>query len=98
MKQTVSATISPRDHLSLLSQAEVNMLTDHSDSGLYDLLRRCALAVLNSGSKDDDGYTLLEKWPDFDIRVEGFERGIRLVIENAPSNAFVEDSIISGTR
>ena len=96
--QTISTSISPRAHLSLLNQQEVAMLTDQTQEGLYELVRRCALAVLNSGSKSDDGYTIIEKFPDFSIQVQGFERGIRLQIDNAPENAFVDGHIINGIR
>lgn len=98
MNDTVNATISPRSHLSLLSQNEVNQLTRAGISGLHELMRSCALAVLNVGSKDDTGYGLADQFPDFEIEVVGFERGIRLEIRNAPSNAFVDDSIINGIR
>lgn len=96
--QTISTSISPRAHLSLLNQQEVAMLTDQTQEGLYELVRRCALAVLNSGSKSDDGYTIIEKFPDFSIQVQGFERGIRLQIDNAPETAFVDGHIINGIR
>ena len=98
MTQTVNATISPRSHLSLLSQDEVAQLTDAGVSGLHQLMRNCALAVLNVGSKDDSGYGLMDQFPDFTIEVVGYERGIRLEIANAPSNAFVDDTIITGIR
>lgn len=94
----LSTNISPRAHLSLLTQAEVAMLTDQTGDGLYELVRRCALAVLNSGSKSDDGYTIIERFPDFRVEVQGFERGIRLKIENAPEHAFVDGEIINGIR
>ena len=96
--QTISSSISPRAHLSLLNQQEVALLTDQTQERLYELVRRCALAVLNSGSKSDDGYTIIEKFPDFSIQVQGFERGIRLQIDNAPETAFVDGHIINGIR
>ena len=96
--QTISASVSPRAHLSLLTQTEVAMLTDHSEDGLYELVRRCALAVLNSGSNSDDGYSIIDQYPDFRIEVQGFERGIRLQIDNAPNGAFVDGHIITGIR
>lgn len=96
--QTISTNISPRAHLSLLTQNEVAMLTDATQGGLYELVRRCALAVLNSGSKSDDGYSIIDRYPDFSIQVQGFERGIRLQIDNAPESAFVDGEIINGIR
>ncbi len=96
--QTISTNISPRAHLSLLTQNEVAMLTDTTEHGLYELVRRCALAVLNSGSKSDDGYSIIDQYPDFAFEVQGFERGIRLQIDNAPQHAFVDGQIITGIR
>jgi hypothetical protein len=47
---TVNARISPRGGLDVLSRSEVSRLRDASAGGLHELLRRCALAVLTSGS------------------------------------------------
>ena len=47
---TVNTRISPRGGLDILSRNEVVRLHDASAGGLRDLLRRCALAVLTSGS------------------------------------------------
>jgi hypothetical protein len=38
----------------VLSRAEVARLRDASCGGMHELLRRCALAVLTSGSASDD--------------------------------------------
>ena len=51
---TVNARISPRGGLDVLSRDEVARLRDASTGGMHDLLRRCALAVLTSGSASDD--------------------------------------------
>ena len=66
---TVSARISPIGGLDILSRNEVARLRGASDSGLHALLRRCALAVLTSGSISDDPRAILEQYPDFDIQV-----------------------------
>jgi hypothetical protein len=52
----------------VLSKAEVAKLLDTSQGGLYQIFRKCALAVLNSGSSIDDGKELLERYKDFEIR------------------------------
>src|SRR5699024_870510 len=53
--RTVNTRISPAGgSLDVLSREEVTRLRDASDSGLHSLLRRCALAVLTSGSLSDD--------------------------------------------
>ena len=48
------ARIYPRGGLDVLSRAEVARLRDASAGGMHELLRRCALAVLTSGSASDD--------------------------------------------
>jgi predicted Rossmann-fold nucleotide-binding protein len=65
---------------------------------LKGLLRRCALAVLNSGNPSDDGEALLNRYADFDIAVESVNRGLRLVLSNAPATAFVDNRIIEGVK
>ena len=70
MKQkTIDTRISPEGHLAVLSRTEVNKLLDTSQSGLYQLLHNCALAVLNCGIDLDDGKELLERYSDFAIKV-----------------------------
>ncbi|MCE5233117.1 MAG: nucleotide 5'-monophosphate nucleosidase PpnN [Mizugakiibacter sp.] len=93
---TVSAHISPANGLDVLSRNEVARLRDATQSGLQALLRRCALAVLTSGSISDDARELLERYPDFDIQVLQQDRGIRLQLTNAPAQAFVDGQIIRG--
>src|ERR1700758_3853573 len=92
----VDATVAPFAHLDVLSRSEVAQLLDTSAGGLYSVLRRCALAVLNSGGFLDDGRELLERYPDFDISIVPAEQGIRLALRNAPAVAFVDGQIIRG--
>ncbi|MCO6411734.1 MAG: LOG family protein [Thiogranum sp.] len=92
----MDARISPQGHLDVLSRFEVSKLLDTSQGGLYNLFRNCSLAVLNSGSYQDDGKELLEKYRSFDIRVLQEERGIKLELKNAPSSAFVDGKMIKG--
>ncbi len=84
--------------LTSLSRSEVERLHDASHGELYELLRRCSLAVLNSGNESDDAEALLAEFKDFDITVEQFNRGIRLELCNAPGIAFVDGKIIEGVR
>lgn len=95
---TVNARISPEGHLGVLSRAEVNKLLDTSQGGLYQLLRNCALAVLNCGSYMDDGKELLERYLDFSIRIIQQERGIKLDLSGAPANAFVDGIMVKGIK
>ena len=92
---TVDARIYPRGGLDVLSREEVARLRDVS-GGMHDLLRRCALAVLTSGSASDDPRAAQELYPDFDIQVHQQDRGIRLELSNAPAIAFVDGQIIRG--
>ncbi|WP_163557616.1 nucleotide 5'-monophosphate nucleosidase PpnN [Halomonas sp. NO4] len=98
MPDTLSSTVSPLRSLEVLSQHEVNRLRDTSKTGLHDLLRRCALAVLSSGNMTDDSLALMETYHDFDIEVLQQDRGIRLKLSNAPAEAFVDGKMIRGIR
>ncbi|MBP7624903.1 MAG: LOG family protein [Xanthomonadales bacterium] len=82
--------------MDMLSRQEVSRLRDASHGGLHQLMRRCALAVLSSGSTSDDPRALLDRYPDFDIQVHQQDRGIKLELINAPGEAFVEGEIIRG--
>jgi len=93
---TVSARISPAGGLDILSRHEVARLRGASDSGLHGLLRRCALAVLTSGTISDDPRAILEQYPDFDIQVLQQDRGIKIELTRAPAQAFVDGQIIRG--
>ncbi|WP_242162566.1 nucleotide 5'-monophosphate nucleosidase PpnN [Lysobacter sp. M15] len=92
---TVDAHIYPRGGLDILSREEVARLRDAS-TGMSDLLRRCALAVLTSGSHSDDPRAAQELYPHFDIHVLQQDRGIRIELANAPAMAFVDGVIIRG--
>ncbi len=93
---TVSARVTPIGGLAVLSRHEVTRLRDASDSGLHALLRRCALAVLTSGNMSDDPRSIAEQYPDFDIEVIQQDRGIKLKLDNAPGQAFVDGVLIPG--
>ncbi|MGO4703398.1 nucleotide 5'-monophosphate nucleosidase PpnN [Dyella sp. 2RAB6] len=93
---TVSARISPAGGLDILSRNEVVRLRDASGSGMHALLRRCALAVLTSGNISDDPRSMFEQFPDFDIQVLQQDRGIKIELQHAPAQAFVDGQIIRG--
>jgi len=94
----VSARIYPAGILTTLSQIEVERLHDASQGDLAGLLRRCALAVLNSGNDGDDAEALMERYNDFEIEVQQVNRGIRLQLSNAPASAFVDGVMVQGIR
>lgn len=97
-KLTVSARVSPDAGMEVLSKREVRRLADSSQSGLYHLFRRCALAVLTTGAETDDARGLLARYPDFAIRVVQQDRGVTLELEHAPGQAFVDGQIILGIK
>ncbi|MET0544499.1 MAG: nucleotide 5'-monophosphate nucleosidase PpnN [Variovorax sp.] len=88
--------MSPAGGLDVLSRKEVSRLRDATQGGLHALLRRCALAVLTGGMTNDDPRAILERYPEFDIRVQQQDRGIKLELQKAPSQAFVDGRMIRG--
>ncbi len=96
--EPISARIYPAGILTMLSRMEVERLHGASRGELGELLRRCALAVLNSGSEADDEEALLEQYKDFEIEVQQVNRGIRLELSNAPGSAFVDGIMVQGIR
>ena len=97
-RAVIDAHVTPEGSLDVLSQLEVSKLRDTSQSGLYEMFRRCSLAVLNSGANIDDAKRVLEQYQDFKIRVIQQERGIKVAVENAPASAFVEGEMIKGIK
>ena len=95
---SVSTRVYPAGMLNTLSQREVARLQDISRGDPAELLRRCALAVLNSGNESDDAEALLAQFADFEIEVQQVNRGLRLQLSNAPGSAFVDGQIIEGIR
>lgn len=96
--EMVDARVTPKGSLENLSQAEVAKLLDSGQGGLYPLFRKCALAVLNSGSEIDDAKVIFERHRDFDIRIARQAWGIKLEIRHAPAAAFVDGQMIKGIK
>ena len=82
----------------MLSQLEVDQLRSSGEGGLYTLLRRCMLAVLNSGNDSDDARALLENYRNFDIGFLQEDRGLKVSLTGAPGIAFVDGKMIRGIR
>lgn len=97
-RQTINATVTPKGSLETLSQREVQQLRETGSGSIYALFRQCALAILNTGSHSDNAKTILEAYPDFEIRIQQQDRGIRLELCNAPADAFVDGEMIASTR
>jgi predicted Rossmann-fold nucleotide-binding protein len=90
--------VRPQGSLEVLSQLEVNALLDTSARGLYQLFRRCALAVLNCGSQTDNAREIFETYKDFGVQLMQRNRGVKLRLENAPASAFVDGKMIRGIQ
>ena len=95
---TVDAEVWPEGSLEVLSQHEVDLLRSNGAGGLYPLLRRCMLAVLNSGSNTDDARAVSEQFKHFEISLIQKDRGLKVSLKNAPAIAFVDGTMIRGTR
>lgn len=94
----IDAQVSPRGTLEMLSQWEVDRLRNIGDSKLYELFRRCALAVLKCDDTTDDASEVYARYADFSIEILQRARGIKLVLTNAPACAFVDGVIMHGVR
>jgi predicted Rossmann-fold nucleotide-binding protein len=94
----VDARIAPEGSLEILSRLEVQRLSDQHESGLYDLWRKCSLAILNSEAGEDDVRKILSRNQKFEIAVVQQDRGVALDLKNAPDSAFVDGQMIRGTR
>ncbi len=96
--ETVDAEVWPEGSLEVLSQVEVDLLRSSGEGGLYALLRRCILAVLNSGRENDDARAVLECYSSFEIAFLQKDRGLKVSLLAAPAHAFVDGRMIRGTR
>jgi len=99
LPEVVDASVGPRGSLENLSQTEIESLLSSSGvSGIHALFRKCALAVLNSGSDNDNAKELFDRYAKFDVAIVRHPWGIRLEIHNAPANAFVDGQMIRGIK
>ncbi len=94
----IDAEVWPEGSLEVLSQFEVDQLKSSGAGGLYPMLRRCMLAVLNSDSHTDDARELLEMYSDFEVGFIQQDRGLKVSLKQAPARAFVDGRMIRGTR
>lgn len=94
----VDASVGPRGSLEMLSQSEIEALLSSDAGGIHELFRKCALAVLNSGTDKDNAKELFERYRDFSVEVVRHPWGIRLDIRNAPAGAFVDGQMINGIK
>ena len=96
--ETVDAEVRPEGSLEVMSQLEVDQLMSSGEGGLYSQLRRCMLAVLNSGSQMDDARAMLDAYKDFSVGFIQQARGLKLSLRGAPGDAFVDGKMIRGIR
>ncbi|MEL7187388.1 MAG: pyrimidine/purine nucleosidase domain-containing protein, partial [Pseudomonadota bacterium] len=76
----VDTEVWPEGSLETLSQMETDLLRTKGEGSLYPLLRRCVLAVLNSGAEVDDARVVLETYRNFEVGFhlgKGFEAAFR---------------------
>ena len=96
--ELIDAEVWPEGSLEVLSQVEVDQLRNQGEGGLYRLLRRCILAVLNSGGNTDDAREVLAKHKEFSIGFIQQDRGLKVSLTSAPASAFVDGKMIRGIR
>ena len=82
----------------IFPSAKSQQLLNSGQGGVYDLFRRCALAVLTSGLESDDVRAIFERYKDFEIRLGRQAWGIKLEVKNAPASAFVDGQMIRGIK
>ncbi|AYA63597.1 nucleotide 5'-monophosphate nucleosidase PpnN [Alteromonas sp. RKMC-009] len=90
--------LNPVGWMSQLSQDEVARLQDTTNSKLFDVFKRCCLAVLNSGVDEDNFELLFAPYDDFDIRLIRRERGVKIELINPPEVAFVDGKLMRGVH
>ncbi len=95
---TIDTEVWPEGSLEVLSQMEVEQLRNEGEGGLHGLLRRCILAVLNSGADNDDAREVLNLYRDFRVNLVQQDRGLKVALSAAPANAFVDGKMIRGIR
>lgn len=88
----------PAGAAAVLSREEIARVADTSAHGLHELVRRCVLAVLSTGSTADDPRQALAQHPDFDLAVRWQDGALCVDLEDAPPSAFVEGVLIRGIQ
>lgn len=97
-REFINTVITPDPEKNILSQDEVRRTRDSSEGGIKELFVKCSLAVLNSLELTDDIRIVQQQLKNFDINVLQRDRGIKLEITNAPSQAFIDGEMIQGIK
>ncbi len=95
---TIDTEVLPEHSLEAFSQIEVEQLLSEGEGELHGLLRRCILAVLNTGSDTDDTRAVLDLYRDFRVNLVQQDQGLKIVLNAAPPSAFVDGHLIRGIR
>lgn len=90
--------LNPVGWVSQLSQSEVTQLEGSANGELYQLFRRCCLAVLNSGVDEDNFEILFAPYESFDVKLIRRERGVKLELINPPEVGFVDGRLVRGVH
>ncbi len=97
MIKTIPETeITAQSGLELLTNDEISLLSTDTNGEQFLLLKKCVLAVLNSGEATDDVYHVHQQLPEFNLEIIPLNKGLKLKIYNAPESAFVDGKMIQG--
>lgn len=84
--------------MSQLSQLEVDRLNQNTSKELYQVFRKCCLAVLSSGAEKDDFEALFAPYKSFDVNLVRRERGVKIELVNPPPFPFVDGKLMQGAH
>ncbi len=91
-----TAEITAQSGLELLTNDEISLLNKDTNGENYFLLKKCILAVLNSGEATDNIAHVTSQLDKFDLEIIPLNKGLKLRIYNAPASAFVDGKMIQG--
>jgi pyrimidine/purine-5'-nucleotide nucleosidase len=98
LSELIDTIIYPNNDDNTLSHLEIKRMRESNQSELYMLFKKCALAVLTSLEHNDDIRVVNALLDKFEIEVVQRDRGVKLKITNAPSEAFVDGQMIQGIK
>ncbi len=98
MKTRLTTFVTPTGNMNILSNQEVERLHDASHTGLYNVFRKCALAVLHCNAINDNAHHLMKINKSFDIHLHQEPRGLKLELINAPNDGFVDGKLVEAVR
>ncbi|MDD4319370.1 MAG: nucleotide 5'-monophosphate nucleosidase PpnN [Candidatus Peribacteraceae bacterium] len=76
--------------LSFLTEEEISHLTHEAANGMQERFRRCCLGILHAGTDIDSTSELLRKFPGFRVALERSGQGVKFVLTDAPTDAFID--------